>query len=345
MTIPIRSQVAAASGEHRPKPLKRVLLPLIAIVVALSVTLLTVFLMQHGQDDSEVETTPQSIWSVFDAVSVSGRVGAVPVVAVNGQINVNAMKSRVLASGSGRTITQDAPVLLSVTAFDGDDGTNLSPQGRPQLMVGRADADTVGQDILNLVVGQAEGARILVVRPIAPEQGAQGSSSSVEIDVIDILASIAYGDEVTGEQAGSLQVTMRDEGPVIKHDEQVPGGLTVQTLISGAGGQVLETDLVVAQFSVVGWNDGVVRASTWQTGIPELVDMNTAMVGLRQALVDQRVGSRLAISIPPDMAEGDDTLCVVIDILGTQPSTVSQPEQDFPQSQSGTSDENTKQSG
>ena len=51
------------------------------------------------------------------------------------------------------------------------------------------------------------------------------------------------------------------------------------------------------------------------------------MKGLATALVDQKVGSRLAITIPPDLAAGDDTLCVVIDILGTEPGAATNGDQ------------------
>ena len=57
--------------------------------------------------------------------------------------------------------------------------------------------------------------------------------------------------------------------------------------------------------------------------MPERLDMATIMPGLQQGLVDQRVGSRLAITIPPDLAEGDDTLCVLVDILATYPPSPS----------------------
>ena len=69
------------------------------------------------------------------------------------------------------------------------------------------------------------------------------------------------------------------------------------------------------------------RVSTWETGVPEVINLGTAMKGLATALVDQKVGSRLAITIPPDLAAGDDTLCVVIDILGTEPGTATNGDQ------------------
>ena len=115
------------------------------------------------------------------------------------------------------------------------------------------------------------------------------------------------------------QREMSPEGPIITHSATVPDGVTTQALIKGDGVQVHENDRVVAQFTVLGWTDGVVRVSTWETGVPQVINLSTAMRGLQTALVDQKVGSRLAITIPPDLAAGDDTLCIVIDILGTEP--------------------------
>ncbi|WP_175578448.1 FKBP-type peptidyl-prolyl cis-trans isomerase [Actinomyces culturomici] len=277
---------------------------------------------------------PQSgIVGALDEVSVSGRVGATPVVALAAPVEVGGVKAKELATGSGRSITEGSPVLLSLTSFDGDTGDSLSTTGRPRLIVGVANADTLGADIASLVIGRTEGSRILAIHPVARTDGS--TRARAEITVVDVLGTIAYGDENTFGQAGALQVTMTPEGPVIKHDSAVPGGLTVQTLIEGSGQQVGSDDRVVAQFSVVGWTDGVVRSSTWETGMPELIDLSSAMKGLREAIVDRRVGSRLAISIPPDLATGDDTLCVVIDVLGAEPADSS----------SGTSGAGTASSG
>ena len=124
---------------------------------------------------------------------------------------------------------------------------------------------------------------------------------------------------------GPLSVEINPNGPIITHGSTVPDGVTTQMLIKGDGVQVHESDRVVAQFTALGWTDGVVRVSTWETGVPEVINLGTAM------LVDQKVGSRLAITIPPDLAAGDDTLCFVIDILGTEPG-LSATEDDKPQS-------------
>ena len=183
------------------------------------------------------------------------------------------------------------------------------------MSLGIVGSDQINEDLARLVVGKREGSRILAFRSITSSSGA---SETVEVEVVDVLASIATGTAVDAS-VGPMSVEMSPEGPLISHVASLPGGVTTQTLIKGEGVQVHEGDRVVAQFTVVGWTDGVVRVSTWETGVPEVVNLNTAMRGLVSALVDQKVGSRLAITIPPDLAAGDDTLCVVIDILGTEP--------------------------
>ncbi len=259
-----------------------------------------------------------------DLVQVSGRQGATPVVTVSGPLDVVDPEVRELVRGEGREITRGSSVVLAITAFDGADGTILSPQGRPQLRVGRADEKDLGAELAGQVVGRTEGSRLVFVRRVAPSQsGGPRIPSGIEVDVVDVLASVATGREQPSgadEAQGPLTVTLGDEGPIISHQGGAPSDLATQILVRGDGEQVSDEDAVVAQFIVTGWSDGIVRSSTWSTGVPQSIDLATAMPGLRDALVDQRVGSRIAVTIPPDQASGDDTLCAVVDILGTEPA-------------------------
>ena len=262
--------------------------------------------------------------TVLDRVEVSGRPGATPVVTVTGPLDVVDEKVREIVTGAGRAITAGSPVVLAVTAFDGSDGTNLSPHGRPQLRAGRATAEDLGKDLADQVVGRTEGTRLVFVRRVAEGQSGFSGASDIEVDVVDLLPSVATGAEPSSPSSGAespLAVALGDEGPIISHQGDAPSNLTTQVLLAGDGAQVGDGDTVIAQFIVTGWTDGLVRTSTWSTGVPQAIDLSTAMPGLRDALVDQRVGSRIAVTIPPDQAAGDDTLCAVIDILGTEPAT------------------------
>ena len=260
-----------------------------------------------ANEASAPESATQSpTLGLFDRVTVSGRVGATPTIEIKAPLEIDGFKARVLEEGSGREITEGSPVLVSVTAFDGTSGRMLSESGRPQMSLGIVGSGQINDDLSRLVTGKREGTRVL--------------------DVVDILPSIATGTSVDAS-VGPLSVEMSPEGPIISHIDTLPGGVTTQTLIKGDGVQVHEGDRVVAQFTVLGWTDGTVRVSTWETGVPEVINLGTAMKGLATALVDQKVGSRLAITIPPDLAAGDDTLCVVIDILGTEPGTATNGDQ------------------
>ncbi len=301
---------------HRKRPKKR-RLPwvLLGLVLALLLTLGTLAILRPW---GEVNETAQSApLGALDAVSVSGRAGATPVISLARPLTVGALKFRVLENGEGRDIISGSPVLLSLTSFDGTSGASKSPRGRPRLVVGHAHPEALGVDLASLVIGQKEGARIVTIRPLGSQ--ADGTTPT-EITVIDILATSANGNENTGEDMGPLQVEMTADGPLVSHGASVPTGTSVQTLIRGDGPQVREHDRVVAQYAVFGWSDSLVRSSTWLNGMPQLIPLDSTMKGLSEALVDRRVGSRLAITVPPDLATGDDTLCIVVDVLGTEPA-------------------------
>ena len=311
--------------------LVRLLITLVVIGVCAAVAWWAFRPVPAAQEEAGAGASAQSTTlPLFERVVVSGRVGATPTIEIKAPLEVDGSKVTTLVKGDGREITEGSPVLVAITAFDGESGKTLSEFGRPQLSLGIVGTDVIGEDLTNMVIGQQEGSRLIAFRTIAPGAGAPGSTSNVEVDVIDILPSIAVGTAVDAS-VDPLSVEINPNGPIITHGSTVPDGVTTQMLIKGDGVQVHESDRVVAQFTALGWTDGVVRVSTWETGVPQVINLGKAMRGLQTALVDQKVGSRLAITIPPDLAAGDDTLCFVIDILGTEPGQ-SATEDDKPQS-------------
>lgn len=247
----------------------------------------------------------------MDEVVVTGRQGAAPVLELLSPLKADRVQVREQFRGSGRTVEPDTPVLLSISAFDGQTGSNLQPHGLPTLLMDNANEDSLGATLADVVVGSTEGSRFVVGRRLA--------DGSTEVDVVDILYTIAKGTPAA-DTSGPLTVELTEAGPVISHaGSEPPGDLSVQVLLEGDGPQVQEGDQVVAQYLAVNWTSGTQIASTWDLGTPRLVELADAMPGLREALVDRRVGTRLAIVIPPEKATGEDTLCVVVDILGTMP--------------------------
>ncbi|GLW64940.1 peptidylprolyl isomerase [Actinomadura rubrobrunea] len=108
-----------------------------------------------------------------------------------------------------------------------------------------------------------------------------------------------------------------------------PKTLQVRTLIQGEGPPVAKGRLVALQYVGVFWRDGREFDSSWRSGRPYAVTIGTGQVikGWDQALVGQKVGSRLLLVVPPSLGygkqglpqagiKGDDTLVFVVDLLG-----------------------------
>ena len=89
-------------------------------------------------------------------------------------------------------------------------------------------------------------------------------------------------------------------------------------------------DVVVVHYHGVNWNTGEVFDSSWSRGEPSSFPTEGVIPGFRDGLVDQTVGSRVIIVIPPELGYGpsggtgdgsigaEDTIVFVVDILGVQ---------------------------
>lgn len=254
----------------------------------------------------ETTLAAQTVPGVLDSVEVSGRRGRQPIVVLTAPVDVSATKVRVERIGQGKELEEDTPVLLSITAFDGETGEVLNPDGEPNVVVADLNEAELGKTLSSLLVGKSEGTRLLVARPL--------TSGGTEIDVVDVLATTATGDAC--DESGPLAVTVESGSLAVERTvDEPPDGLVVQCLVKGDGGQIRAGDEVVLQYLAGTWSDGAVTSSTWSDGVPTLVNLDNIMAGLSEALVDRRVGSRLAVTIPPDMATGEDTMFAVVDIL------------------------------
>jgi peptidylprolyl isomerase len=114
-----------------------------------------------------------------------------------------------------------------------------------------------------------------------------------------------------------------------------PADLRVSVLKEGTGATVDEGDTVVMHYTGVSWETRTVFDTTWESGTPAALvaaDGTTTeggvVPGFAQALIGQKVGSQVLVSIPADLAypEGSSTavagqpLLFVFDILGIQGS-------------------------
>jgi len=118
------------------------------------------------------------------------------------------------------------------------------------------------------------------------------------------------------------------EAPTIEvPDADPPSELQVEVLEAGDGPKVKPGQTVVVDYLGARWEDGATFDSSFERS-PFGVAIGTGQViaGWDQGIAGQKVGSRLLLVVPPDLAYGDtspgepiqagDTLVFVVDILG-----------------------------
>lgn len=255
------------------------------------------------------------------AVAVSGAFGRTPVVSFEAPLELAEQDSEVLVEGEGQALEEGGPALIALSAYDGDTGEPLPDQGAGHARTLLLTPEEVGEDVYPLLVGTAEGTRLLVTQPVAGDDGER-----MLVLVLDVLHTVAQGEEL--DQREDLPtVTQEDDGVGISlPDGDPPGGLEVETIIRGEGRQVAPGQAVTMQYQAVTWPGGEIYDSTWADGqVPRTVLIDDAFSGLRDGLIDQAVGSRVLVVVPPALGTGAQTLVFAVDILAASDPEVGEP--------------------
>lgn len=313
--------IGRALGRPRPRgPIAIGLAALAAVAIVLVPVGIAGLLGGSASGDATgaASATPTSVSAdgpVGSVLSVSGRVGAVPVLTLRGPLEAaTTVHSDVLTQGDGREVTTGDAVLLSVATFSGLTGENTTgTESGTRLYRGLLEEKDLGSALARALDGTAEGSRVLLRAPAASTDG----SASTEITVVDVLPTLAQGDERDAPK-GAPKVSVDGAG-VMSIDvsgTKAPSSSTAATLIEGTGRQVTAADRVIARYASAGW-DGHLRSSTYgDTVAPGVIDMRSTLDGIARSLVDVPVGSRVLLRLTADQARGDVPVTVVIDVLG-----------------------------
>ncbi|PYG02353.1 peptidylprolyl isomerase [Georgenia satyanarayanai] len=272
---------------------------------ALVAGLLAVLVLTGCSDEPEapVEEPP--------TIAVTGAFGRPPVVSFETPLELTEEDSEVLVEGEGRQLRDGGPVLLALSAYDGDTGEPLPDRGAGTARTLLLTPEQVGEDVHPLLVGTPEGSRLLVTQPVSDDDGER-----MLVLVIDVLHTVAQGEELE-PQEGMPTVTQDDDGvSVALPDTDPPASLEVDTVIRGDGHQVAPGQAITVQYQAVTWPGGDIYDSTWADGqVPRTILVNDTFTGLRDGLVDQTVGSRVLVVVPPELGNGTQTLVFAVDIL------------------------------
>ncbi|MEU9302377.1 FKBP-type peptidyl-prolyl cis-trans isomerase [Streptomyces sp. NPDC048269] len=187
--------------------------------------------------------------------------------------------------------------------------------------------------------GQKVGSRVELVIPPALGYGEQGSGDKIKpnatlVFVVDIVKGTsvpvsATGKEIAQDNKDLPKVGTNTDGKevsvTVPKDTAEPAKLVSNYILESDGAVVKDTDSVVVKFNGKTWKDDKTFESTYTTDTTVTWPMEQLSVkGLKEGLLGKKVGSRVLLVIPPDMAFGDkeqgsipakSTLVFSLDIL------------------------------
>ncbi|MFF5259620.1 FKBP-type peptidyl-prolyl cis-trans isomerase [Actinomadura viridis] len=305
-------------------------LPVLPAAVALAAPLLLAGACSSGSDDVEV--------------AVKGAFGVRPDVAFPKEPPGKELAVKTVVDGKGARARKGDLVVADYVGYRwSKDGSKLLANS---FIAGRPGAFPTGRLVPGLekaLEGARVGGRVVAKIPPGDGYGDKGATQhqvgagDTLVYVLDVRAVYARTAVAKGRPQPLEDPRLPKVGPVEAGKAPVvtvprvaaPRGLQVRTLMQGEGKAVRKGELLALQYVGAFWRDGRVFDSSWKSGRPYAATIGTGQVmkGWDQALVGQRVGSRLLLVVPPSLGygakglaqagiKGDDTLVFVVDVLG-----------------------------
>jgi peptidylprolyl isomerase len=274
--------------------------------------------------------TTYSSGDASDGVKVTGDFGKEQKATFTTPLKTADVQRTILTKGDGAATTAGQSIDTLVSVYLGKDGKALGSQP-VTLDVGDSSvikAFTAGVDCVPL------GSRVVVAAPAKDMYGEQGNPQLgiTAEDTLVIVTDVIGPTKPLVPQAwkkGAPTVTFDAKGkPTLKLPKSAPPKqLLLKVLRPGDGPVVKAKDTVTLDYQGTSWDTGKIFDQSYGKQ-PASFATDQVVPGFGAALVGQKVGTRLVVSIPPKYAYGPknpndssglggQTLVFVIDIQKT----------------------------
>ncbi|GAA2207766.1 FKBP-type peptidyl-prolyl cis-trans isomerase [Nonomuraea monospora] len=269
-------------------------------------------------------------------VKVAGNVGAKPTVTFPSGSPATKSSYEVIQAGDGDGVKAGDRVIVNLTVYNWD-GKGNAVQGSsydtkaPETIAVNEQLPQVLQEGLTKV---KHGGRLLAV--LANDSVAQQQTTPAEptkVFVFDVVGTqpaalkAATGKE-TGESIKGVEVVNPggEKAPTLttKTSEKPSKDLVVKTIIQGTGAKAKASQTLVVHYTGKIWGTDQQFDSSWERGQPAEFPLAQVIQGWQKGLDGVPVGSRVVMSIPPDLGYGaqaqqgipaNSTLVFVVDVL------------------------------
>ncbi|MCD2441367.1 FKBP-type peptidyl-prolyl cis-trans isomerase [Agromyces sp. SYSU K20354] len=270
--------------------------------------------------------------ALSEGVTVEGEFAGSPTATFTTPVEATALERTIAIEGDGDDTVAGDAVNVVVTAYSGTSGEQVFSQpttidsGNDQIF----EAFRAGVDCVPL------GSRTVTVAPPELLYGDQGNESIgvapgetlvIVMDVVEVQEPLKPSEWT--ENVPEVEFGAEGESPTVTIPDAEPSTeLQMHVIEEGDGDTVQAGDSVTLQYKGISWDSGEVFDESYARGEPATFPTDGVIQGFGAALVGQKVGTKLIVTIPPEYAYGTDpaahdlggqTLVFLVEIEGTEP--------------------------
>lgn len=255
--------------------------------------------------------------------------------------SVDKTETYVVDQGNGDALADGDVVVLNATSFNGSDGSKLGSTFSSQPIMVPINDSLKSQvpELYDVLKSGKVGMTFAYSSNLTqttdesgnatPSAMPAGSATNVEIySVASKVLKSAEGEshDNTDKALKNFTATEGQAATLELSDDRgdQPTELRTEDLITGNGETVGANDVVYAKYQGVRWEDGKAFDGNYDSELPAQFSLDSVIKGWTQGLTGKKVGSRVLLVIPSELAYGDDAgsdrpsgaLVFVVDILG-----------------------------
>jgi FKBP-type peptidyl-prolyl cis-trans isomerase len=266
-----------------------------------------------------------------DGVKVEGEFAGTPTATFTTPLEADELERTIAIEGDGDETAAGDQMNVVVTAFSGTSGETLFSQ--PTTM--KVGDEQVFESFLASIDCVPVGSRSVVVAPASTLYGdtgnetigvAAGETVVIVVDVVEVQEQLKPAEWT--ENVPEVKFGAEGEPPTVTLPETEPSTeLQMKVLEEGDGAEVQAGDSVTVHYQGISWTTGEVFDQSYTRGEPSTFTTDGVIQGFGAALVGQKVGAKVIVTIPPEYAYGTDaathelggqTLVFLVEIEGTE---------------------------
>jgi peptidylprolyl isomerase len=260
--------------------------------------------------DTPVACSPNG--PISDSIEVTGDFDTEPETKIQAPLSLTALQKTVAIEGDGTEIQDGAQVDIHFTVYSGQTGELLDTTGyQPsQVLPVTVDESALLPGLVKSLRCATVGSRIVSVVPPADAFGSEGNDTigvgpdEAVVFVIDVVSIVEPLEP--NWTTDVPEVSFDGDGvPTVTLTGEAPAELKLAVLEEGDGETVTALDSPQLDYQGTSWTTGEVFDQSYGKQ-PINLPVTQYVKGFTQALIGQKVGSTLLVSIPPELGYGPE---------------------------------------